>query len=497
MTGGASDRTFDAEGELRRRLDEAEETLRAIREGEVDALVVRGAEQDEVFALGGQDSYRAFMEAMEIGAAAVGADGALIYANAALCTLLGRNAKDLQRDGLFAALGAGPGRSVRELIGDAVGERRSRQVSITSAGGNRHVEVTVAPLSLGFGGGHAVTFTDVTDRIETAAAHESDRIGHAIMASSNEAVLVCDAAGTITHANAGVRAFHDGTAVGKPIDQVLQLGFALSSGLMTGSDLIGVAMAGTAVRAVEATLERADRVQDVLISAAPLRQSGDKILGCIVTLADVTDDRAAEKRQELLIGELNHRVKNTLTLVMSIANRTIAGADGLDEFRTAFGRRLEALGATHTLLAEGTWNGLSLGELLEAELAPYVSVGSKRVQLDGLDVRVGSDAAVALGLIFHELVTNAVKYGALSTDAGRVRIAAAPSDGSLQITWTESDGPPVAAPERMGFGQTLISRGLGRSSSRPAEVDFRAEGLVCRLYLKPDQIVDGSTASPS
>jgi PAS domain-containing protein len=104
------------EAELRRRLAEAEETLRAIREGEVDALVVRRAQADEVFALGGQDSYRAFMEAMEIGAAALDADARPIYANSALCQMLGRSARELQEQGIFSALGDDAARTVRQLI---------------------------------------------------------------------------------------------------------------------------------------------------------------------------------------------------------------------------------------------------------------------------------------------------------------------------------------------------------------------------------------------
>jgi PAS domain S-box-containing protein len=482
----------EREAELRRRLDEAEDTLRAIREGEVDALVVRGAEQDEVFALGGQDSYRAFMEAMDIGAAALDGQGRLIYANAALCMLLGRSAKDLQKNGIFGVLSDAAARTVRLLIQDTAGNRRSRQVALPCAGGYLHVEVTVAPMALGFGHGHALTFTDVTERIEAAAAHESDRIGHAIMASSNEAVVACNREGRITHANAGVRQFYDGTSVGRLFDQAFPLGFALSSGLVTGSDLIGVALAGTAVRGIEATLSREDdRTQDLLLSAAPLRQSGDTIFGCVVTIADVTERRATEKRQALLMGELTHRVKNTLTLVMAIAHRTIAGSRDMSDFRVAFGRRLDALAATHTLLASDVWKGLTLEDLITAELAPYVTVGSERVRLQGVAVRVLPDTAVALGLILHELVTNAVKYGALCSETGRIAISAVRSGDSIEIVWQEEGGPRVTPPEKMGFGQTLIARGLGQQGAQATKVEFRPEGLHCRMYIHADQTTAG------
>jgi PAS domain S-box-containing protein len=471
------------EAELRRRLDEAEDTLRAIREGEVDALVVRGAEQDEIFALGGQDSYRSFMEAMDIGAAALDPDGKLIYANAALCTLLGRNGRDLQQDGLFEALGARAGQSLRQLIADAEQNRRSRQMALPCAGGYCHVEVSVAPLSLGFGRGHALTFTDVTERIEAAAAHESDRIGQAILATSNEAVVVCNRDGMITQANAGVRQFSDGIVVGRSFEAVFPFEFALRSGLVTGGDLVGVALAGTAVRGVEATLIRDGTVRELVLSAGPLRQSSETIFGCIVSMADVTDSRSVQKHQTLLVNELTHRVKNTLTLVMSIANRTLQGTTDLGEFRAAFARRLQALALTHDLLSEARWSELTIEELVATELAPYVGVDSARVRLEGLDVTIPAHAAVTLGLILHELVTNAVKYGSLSVDGGSVSILGRHDDGILEVTWQEDGGPLVVPPQKTGFGQTLITRGLGTSGGRPTEVRFRPEGLVCRMYV--------------
>lgn len=482
MASAAQVPAGDREADLRRRLAEAEETLRAIREGEVDALVVRGAQEYEVFALGGQDSYRAFMEAMDIGAAALDANGSLIYANAALCSLFGRSAKELQDQGLFAALGDDTAQIVRQLIREAASNRRSRHVVLPLSGGFCHVEVTVAPMALGFGHGHALTFTDVTERIESAAAHESDRIGRAIMASSNEAVVVCSRDGTITHTNAGVRQFTDGSAVGLKFDQAFSFQFGVGAGLISGEDLVDVALAGTAVRGVRATLKRNGNTQDVLLSAGPLRQSSETVGGCLVTLADVTEQRATEERQALLVSELTHRVKNTLTMVMSIANRTIAGSKDLVDFRTAFARRLEALAATHNLLAEGAWDGLTFEEIVNAELVPYVMLGSDRIRLENVDFAVSPEVAVALGLILHELVTNAVKYGSLSRDSGSISISARPTGSMIEITWRESGGPEVMPPTKTGFGQTLIARGLGQSGEYATRVEFAPTGLICRMF---------------
>lgn len=482
--GSAQPTAVELEGDLRRRLADAEETLRAIREGDVDALVVRGEQQDEIFALGGQDSYRAFMEAMDIGAAALDSEGKLIYANSALCSLLGRSPTELQSEGIYPALGETAARRVGELVGEAANNRRSRQVALPCARGSCHVEVAVAPLSMGFGHGHALTFTDVTERIEAAALHESDRIGRAIMASSNEAVIVVNRDGRITHANAGVRQFYEGGLIGHAFDHAFALDFPISSGLMSASDLIEVALAGTALRSIEAQFPNGQQAQDVLVGAGPLRQADDVIYGCIVTMTDVTERKAIEKRQTLLMSELTHRVRNTLTLVMSIANRTITGAKDLAEFRSSFSNRLQALAATHNLLAVGVWDALTLEELLTAELAPYVSIGSERIQLEGGNARVSADTAVALGLIFHELVTNAVKYGALSNENGTVSIRALREDYAVKIVWQELGGPVVVHPEKMGFGQTLIARGLGQGT----KVEFLPEGVVCTMSVPNEKI---------
>lgn len=481
----------ESEADLRRRLSEAEDTLRAIRDGEVDALVVRGGADDEIFALGGdgEDSYRAFMEAMDIGAAALDGDRRLIYANAALCSLLRLSSQQLQQRGLDEALGSLCADAVGRLIDRAEEKRQSGRILLCRVDGDVHVEVTVAPLPLSFSRGYAVTFTDVSERIAAAAAEETERVGRAIMMSSNEAVLVCDLNGVISHANLAVRQFHDKPLVGIDFAEAFPLQLSLSAGLMHVEDLIGVALAGNSVRGVEAVLPGAEP-KDVIVSAAPLRQAGDVVGGCVINIIDVSDQKAVEKRQKLLMGELAHRVKNTLTLVLSISNRTISGAHDLTDFRTTFGRRIEALAATHNLLAEDAWSGLTLADLIGAELAPYVSVGSGRVEMPPLRIRISTDIAVALGLIFHELVTNAVKYGALSNDTGRLILSSDYSgDGHLLLLWREEGGPPVATPEKKGFGQTIIARGLGTQPGAGTQVEFRPEGLVCRISIPAAALV--------
>jgi PAS domain S-box-containing protein len=170
---------------LRLRLSEAEETLRAIREGEVDALVVRGSSQDEVFALGdGEQSYRAFMEAMDLGAAALDRDRRVIYANAALCRLLGVSRDDLQQVALGDAFDPALASAIEDLIARAGKDQQSAPATLNLEVGRRHIEVGIASLPLSFGHGYAVTFTDVTERVNTErnrAQGVLDSMGDAFM----------------------------------------------------------------------------------------------------------------------------------------------------------------------------------------------------------------------------------------------------------------------------------------------------------------------------
>jgi PAS domain S-box-containing protein len=184
--------------ELRQRLSEAEETLRAIREGEVDALVVRGSHRDEVFALAdGEQAYRTFMEAMDLGAAALDQDRRLIYANAALCRLLGISADAIQQATLSTLLGPTAAKSVEDLIAGTIKGRQSAPATLRFEAGPRHLEIAVAPLPLAFGNGFAVTFADVTERIEV----ERNR-AQAVLDSMGDAFLLYDRNLELLDANA-------------------------------------------------------------------------------------------------------------------------------------------------------------------------------------------------------------------------------------------------------------------------------------------------------
>jgi PAS domain S-box-containing protein len=471
--------------ELEARLYEAEETLRAIRDGEIDAVVVKGASTEQVFTLEGGQSYRAFMEAMETGAAAFDADGQLLYANQALCKLLGSEAGSLTGPSVLNLLDALNQTIFRRLLTEALQARQSAEIHFRAGGAERSLLLTGAPIEFGLVRGVAVTFTDISERDQAAVAKESERLARAILASANEAVIVCDRTGLVSHINAAAERICASAPVGKKFDEAIELTFADASELMSGADIVAMAAGGTPVQGLEAAVKTsAADVTDVLISAAPLVVSGERTQGCVVTLINLTQRKTAERRQTLLMGELDHRVKNTLAMVLAICARTASNESTIEDFQKSFAGRIQALAATHSLLSSASWENLQIKDILGAEVAPYMSLSSGRIVMEGLEVPVDSKTAVSLGLVFHELTTNAVKYGALSTRSGKlsVRLDGLADDGALVIEWRESGGPLVTPPTRKGFGQTLISRSLG-STSGGTTLDFRPEGVLCRISI--------------
>jgi two-component sensor histidine kinase len=202
--------------------------------------------------------------------------------------------------------------------------------------------------------------------------------------------------------------------------------------------------------------------------------------------SELAQRRRIEQQQTLLLGELNHRVKNTLAIVQSIATQTLRHSDSAEAFRTGFEARVMALAEAHNLLTESNWGGASLKDIAERVLTPYSDEQNRRFDLPGQDVQVGPKAAVSLVMAFHELATNAAKYGALARPEGSLRVdwnvlndADPPR---LYIRWEEAGGPPVKAPARQGFGSRLI-RGLAQESSGEVRLDFARSGLICTIDI--------------
>ena len=206
----------------------------------------------------------------------------------------------------------------------------------------------------------------------------------------------------------------------------------------------------------------------------------------IGVVADVTDRRHAEERQSLLIRELHHRVKNTLATVQAIVGSTARNASSIESFYEDFVGRIKSLSHTHSVLTEDTWQTANLRDLLINELKPYAEGEDHRslegrIALDGPVVDLPSEIAVPIGMAIHELTTNAAKYGALSTVAGRIdvtwQIKPGGAAGTLLFEWRESEGPPVSRPSRQGFGSRLLQRVLTTQVQAEVITDYAPDGF--------------------
>jgi two-component system CheB/CheR fusion protein len=226
-----------------------------------------------------------------------------------------------------------------------------------------------------------------------------------------------------------------------------------------------------------------------LARLTPYRNAGGVIEGVVATFVDVTGLARSEARQRTLVSELNHRVKNTLAVIMSIAQQTVGSAASPEEFQKSFFGRLRALARSHELLSHKNWGEVAVEPVLRQALAPFFQPDRERIVLSGPEILLRPELALSFGVIIDELATNAVKYGALSNDGGSVAIdwstTGPQGDGGsmLTLTWRESDGPKVTPPKKMGFGLKVIKGEIEHSHSGVAAFDFAETGLSARFEI--------------
>lgn len=216
-------------------------------------------------------------------------------------------------------------------------------------------------------------------------------------------------------------------------------------------------------------------------SAEPRLSENGVFLGLVGVNIDVTDQEIAEAHRDLLLAELNHRVKNTLAVVQGIANQTFKADRPMHEAKQAFDGRIAALAGAHDLLTTGTDELASLTDLVSDALRTR-GLETERSRMSGPDLLLPPRHAMAVAMALHELFTNAVKYGAFSNDHGKVSVAWTTDSQQLKLRWRERDGPPVNPPSRRGFGSKLLERALANVGGTAAR-DFAVEGLMCEMTV--------------
>jgi PAS domain S-box-containing protein len=222
---------------------------------------------------------------------------------------------------------------------------------------------------------------------------------------------------------------------------------------------------------------------------SPVRDASGNIVQYFASFVDLTTHKDDEAKSKLLIDELNHRVKNTLSTVQSIVWQAMRTGSDPNVIKEAIESRLFALSRSHDLLTRENWESAGLFDIVHDAVEPFAVADGRRerIVLKGENIRFPPPAALALGIVFNELATNAAKYGALSNEAGSIQIEwtkKSTSEGApILLHWTEKDGPPVTTPSRKGYGTRVIERGLAHELESTMQLDFAPDGLTCTMTI--------------
>ncbi len=423
-------------------------------------------------------------------------DGTIVSWNAEAERLLEYSADEILGQSLFKLIPANHRDSARTAIerlcdGGWYGQFETERVS--KSGRVIPVELTISPIfdEAGETIELATICRDITERHSAQQAREHLA---AIISSSEDAIVAKDLEGTITTWNNGAERLFGYEApeiVGRAITTIIP-----SDRRDEESRIMERIRRGERVEPFDTIRRRKDgSLVDVSINISPVKDPWGRIVGASKIARDITERKQAERVREMLTRELDHRVKNILSIVQAIANQTFRGIPDASAAVGAFAARLGALSTAHDLLMRRNWDDAPLEELL-IDVVGSVGQGA-RVTTNGPPVMLDPRNAVLVGLVVHELCTNAIKYGALSNRTGTVGIAWDVAEGAgtdVTLTWRERGGPPVSPPEHEGFGARMLERMVSEPYGR-LSLDFRPEGVVCtiRLAMQTENGTDAPT----
>lgn len=326
---------------------------------------------------------------------------------------------------------------------------------------------------------------DITDRKlgeETNALHAST------VFSSTDAIFSIDPDLIIKTWNGGAERLY-GYAAAEAIGQPLKM-ICPDELRAEQSGLYAQTMEGKPVLLETVRRHKDGRLIPVGISGSPIFGSDGRVMGVAAVHRNMTENREVKEHLGFTMRELSHRTKNLLAVVQGLARMIARRSDDLDEFEVRFRGCIQALAHSHDLLVQHDWQGATLQELLDVQLAPFGGIDTKKITVRGPEVFLTPSAMQSLGLIMHELGTNATKHGALSTPEGSVAIGWTrdPADEGVTMVWREQGGPRVAEPTRKGFGQVMFER-IGASLDGSITTDFRPEGFVCTVTVAANNLI--------
>jgi PAS domain S-box-containing protein len=324
-----------------------------------------------------------------------------------------------------------------------------------------------------------VAAEEITERKRAEAAlRTSERQFHTLADSIPQLVWMANADGRIYWINrqwseyTGVPAMggggHDWQALLAPASQP-EVDRAWGHSLRTGTPL----------EMELSLLGRDGRYRPFLTRAVALRDATSSVCGWIGTHVDISEQKRREEHIRLIVDELSHRTKNLLAVVMAVARQSAQYADSVKLYETRFMERLQSLSYCHDLLVKDGWRGAGLHDLITAQLSPFGGPRSARLNASGPPIVLKADAVQHLGLALHELATNSAEHGALSTPDGEVTIRwkLEDPDNRIRFSWREDGGPPVAPPQRQGFGRVVIEQIVPRALHGSGNLEFLPSGV--------------------
>jgi PAS domain S-box-containing protein len=417
-------------------------------------------------------------------------DGTIRSWNAACERLFGRTSDDMIGRSVLDII---PGelweeeQAILARVGSGEPIQNYETVRLATDGRPIEVSATLSPIRDTFGVVIGVSSV-IRDISEKKQAERGAAMLAAIVTSTSDGVVSKTLEGIVTSWNKSaerILGYSEADMLGRSIRTIIPADRQVEE-----DRILATVLAGEIVDNFETVrIRKGGALTDVAVTVSPVRDAAGRIIGASKIVRDITDKRQTREQLSTLLAEVNHRSKNLLSLVQAIARQMTRQDRELDLDR--FLERLQAIAGNQDLLIQNDWRFIPLGDLVRSQLRTFREAIGSRIHIEGPQVELTPEAAQAIGMALHELVTNAAKYGALANDDGRIDINWTRDGNLFAMRWTEQGGPPVAPPTRRGFGSKVISDMVRLSLDGGVEVLFPVSGLRWRLGCPIEHITRG------